>query len=331
MPTFGYEEAGMRIVPLSEIQSVMDMPRAISAVRQGFVDVANGLVEQPEPMQMLFHEDAGELIGDLHVKGAQAKARPFFALKLASGFYRNPKRNLPVNNGLVLVLSSETGYPIALLRDEGWLTQMRTAAAGALAAALKPVGGNAVLGVAGTGTQARLQALAIREKTGISRLIFYGRNPEKTAAYMDDMKAQGFDVVPAQDIKTICRTADILVTTTPSTEPIIRKEDLSSTLHIVAVGADSPGKVELEPDIFADAEIIATDSHTQCLAHGDFGAAVRAGKVSDTADISLCDILASKSPETDFSSVQLSVVDLTGLGAQDLAIASAVASAINLG
>ncbi|WP_299637462.1 hypothetical protein [uncultured Ruegeria sp.] len=251
----------MRIVALDELREPIDMPAAIAAVRQGFIDMANGLIDQPEPMQFMFPGAVGELLGDCHIKGAKAKGRPWFVVKLATGFYRNPYRGLPVNDGLVLVLSSETGRPVAILQDEGWLTQMRTAAAGALAAALKPVEREATLGIVGTGTQARLQAEAIRAETGISRLIVKGRSPESMRTYVTDMEEKGFTVSVASTGRDLCQAADIVVTTTPATSPVLHADDLPDRLHIVAVGADSPGKIELAPEVLARAAIIATDKH----------------------------------------------------------------------
>ncbi|WP_299899361.1 hypothetical protein [uncultured Ruegeria sp.] len=271
----------MRIVALDELRELIDMPAAIAAVRQGFIDMANGLIDQPEPMQFLFPGAVGELLGDCHIKGAKAKGRPWFVVKLATGFYRNPYRGLPVNDGLVLVLSSETGRPVA-----------------------------------------------IRAETGISRLIVKGRSPESMRTYVTDMEEKGFTVSVASTGRDLCHAADIVVTTTPATSPVLHADDLTDRLHIVAVGADSPGKIELAPEVLARAAIIATDNHAQCLHHGDFGAAVRAGCVSDMADLSLCDILAGKSEGANFADASLSVVDLTGLGVQDLAIASAVASSL---
>lgn len=320
----------MQIVTLDQIRSTINMPEAIEAVRQSFIDVSNGLIDQPEPMQVLFHDDANELVGDCHAKAARSKDKPYFTIKIATGFYRNPERGLPPNDGMVLVLSSSTGRPVALLQDEGWLTQMRTAAAGALAASLKATGSNGSLGVVGTGTQARLQALAIRESTGLNRLSVLGRHKNKIDGYINDMEQLGFSVTAAANAKALCEHSNIVVTTTPSTSAILHAADLKYPLHIIGMGADSPGKTELAPDLFGAADIIATDNHAQCLQHGDFGVAVRAGSVEETADRSFCDILAGKAPDLDFEDARLSIVDLTGLGAQDLALASAVVSKLNL-
>ncbi|WP_298986189.1 hypothetical protein [uncultured Roseibium sp.] len=320
----------MQVVTLDQIRSTIGMHDAIEAVRQSFIDVANGRIIQPEPMQILFHDGTGALVGDCHAKAAQAEDRPYFTIKIATGFYRNPQRGLPTNDGMVLVLSSSTGRPVALLQDEGWLTQMRTAAAGALAASLKAADSSSSLGIVGTGTQARLQALAVRETTGLNRLHVLGRHKDRVEGYIKDMEQLGFSVTAAANAKSLCENSEIVVTTTPSTSAVLHAADLKYPLHVIGVGADSPGKTELAPDLFGHADIIATDSHAQCLQHGDFGVAVRAGIVEETADRSFGDILAGMAQDLDFADARLSIVDLTGLGAQDLAVASAVVSKLNL-
>ena len=314
----------MRIYTLAEIQKIVTFSNAIETVRNGFIAFAEGRIIQPEPMQMLFNDATNKLVGDCHVKAAQGIGLPNFVIKVASGFYNNTKAGLNANNGLVLVLSSETGYPIALLQDEGWLTQMRTAAAGALAASLKPTNANTVLGVMGTGTQALLQAKAITHFLGLTKVMMYGRNQVAAQIVCDKLVRAGLKTQVAVSVEQLCHSSDIIVTTTPATSPILMACDVPERLHIIAVGADSPGKVEIDPELMSKADIIVTDNHAQCLHHGDFGAAVSRGLVGETVDVSLCDLLAGKRTDVDFAAAKLSIVDLTGLGVQDLAIANLV-------
>lgn len=147
MPVSGGEDPFLQILSLPKIKPLLDMPAAIETVRQILIDTANGLIAQPEQVQILFDDQSGSFCGDCHIKAAQAKGLPYFAVKVATGFYQNSGRGLEVNNGLVLVLSSKTGEPLVLLQDEGWLTQMRTAAAGTLAASLKSAPKDGALGI----------------------------------------------------------------------------------------------------------------------------------------------------------------------------------------
>lgn len=321
----------MHVIPLADIRPALSFTAAIDAVKEIFIDYSKGLIEQPEPMQILFKESNGAFFGDCHVKAAQHTQQPFFVIKVASGFYQNTAKGLPANNGLVLVMSAQTGVPVALLQDEGWLTQVRTAAAGALAASLKPVSKDACLGLVGAGTQAYLQAQMISHKLGIKKVAIYARNLKESQSFKQRLEAESeLTVEVMQSVREVCHTSQILVTATPSSTALVHVEDLPKELHIVAVGADSPGKSEIAPEVLANADILVTDNHEQCLHHGDFGNAVRAGAIAEDSDVELGHLLAGKRDDIDFAKANISVVDLTGIGAQDLAVASVVVNKLAL-
>lgn len=311
---------GMEIVSYEQIAESVNIVGVIGAVKNGFIDHYRGNINGPSPMQFLFH-DGPLLQGDCHVKGAQGEDEPYFVVKVASGFYRNEEVGLPVNNGLVLLLSSKTGQPVALLQDNGLLTACRTAAAGALAAELCIGPNNDTLGIVGTGQQAELQALWISKYLDIKKVCLFGRSSEKAQDLSGRVAALGINCEVVESVKELGKVCRTIVTTTPATSPIIQSNDISPGTHIVAVGADSPGKQELDSEILAQATTIITDDHEQCLAHGEFGAACREGIVSQTSDIAFGSVLAGDIP-CEISAREISVVDLTGLGAQDMAIAS---------
>ena len=316
----------MQVITLEDIQKMVSFPAAIEVVRKAFIAFSEGLIEQPIPMQILFTDEEGQFTGDCHVKAAQKKQHPYFAIKIASGFYKNVEKGLPPNNGLVVVMSAETGLPVALLQDEGWLTNVRTAAAGTLAASLVSISTEACLGLIGTGTQAFLHAQLMSQRFDLKKVAVLGRSLEKSQRFCLRLSDElGLDATAMTSAHDVCHASRVVVTATPSIEPVIRAEDLPRQLHIVAVGTDSPGKSEIDPSVTARADIIVTDNHHQCLHHGDFGNAVRVGAVAEDADISLCDLLAGKHPDLDFSEAKITLVDLTGMGAQDLAMAGLVA------
>lgn len=313
----------MRIISLEQMEPLVTTENAISAVKACLIEYAEGALQCPEPMQMLFNKNK-ELFGDCHVKAAYGSKHPYFVIKVASGFYHNHEQDLPVNNGLSLVMSAKTGAPIAILDDHGWLTSQRTAAAGALAAGLKPVSKGATLGIIGTGHQAKLQALAICAHLGLSSVLIFGRDENKAKTLQGLLNSKGLTVQVAASVKSLCHNSAIVVTTTPATYPVITEDDLPKSLHIVAIGADSPGKSEICPSVFAKAHVIVTDDHMQCLAHGDFGNAVCHGSVSEDADMALGKLLAQNVTYPAFLDDGISIVDLTGLGVQDLAMATLV-------
>ena len=308
----------MKIIPKEAILPLLDIPAIIGAVKQGFIAFHKGDICCPTPMQLLFHGEDGAFKADCHVKSAQGKAQEYFVIKIASGFYDNAAKGLPVNNGMVMVFSALSGEPVALLQDEGWLTAWRTAAAGALAASLREVSLDSTLGIIGTGLQAELQALFITQYLGLTRVALYGRSSQKAEHLAQTLRQKGLHVKVMASPKELCHTAAIVVTTTPSTSPVLHVNDLPKSLHLVALGSDSPGKIELDPAILGKAEAIITDDVEQCLHHGEFGAAVREGQVSPTSALPLGALLKK---ETRLKG-GISVIDLTGLGVQDLAIAS---------
>jgi len=314
----------MRTISLSEILPILeDKSAVIEAVKTGFIQYSQGEISQPAPVQMLFRATSQSLSGDCHVKTASSDSLPYFSIKVATGFYDNPSKGLPVNNGLTILMSSNTGEPLALFQDAGHLTSIRTAAAGALAASLVNFDHPTTLGVIGTGHQAELQARWISAVNPISKIIIWGRSETKAEALKTCLQDTGIDVRTASTISELCKQAKVIVTTTPSTSPVVFARDIRAGHHIIAMGSDSPGKVELEAEILKRADFIVTDDHAQCLHHGEFGNAVRAQGVGETTDISFGKIL--ENPESlNLNHQSISVVDLTGLGAQDLAIASMV-------
>ena len=319
----------MRTFPLGEILSVLDKDEVLHAVRASFISKELGNTSSPQPMQILFHNEQGDLTGDCHVKAAQDSEIPYFVIKAATGFYHNKALGLPVNNGFSLLMSAQTGQPVALFQDEGMLTSLRTAAAGALAASLAPnIHSEDILAVVGTGHQAELQILWIAHLTGIKRMRVLGRNFDAATQFAHKITSLGFDCIAVRSAKELAEKAKIIVTATPSTKAMLMSEDVPDGVHIVALGADSPGKQELDPKLLKRAEIIITDDHQQCIEHGEFGIAYRSNLIDDNADISLGAVLSGKVAPT-ISGQGISIVDLTGLGGQDLAIAMVVWHRLN--
>jgi len=313
----------MEIYNLGDILPVLeDKSEVLVAVKQGFVAHSRGELDLPSPMQMIFARADTSIKGDCHVKAAASEAFPYFCIKVATGFYDNPKQGLPVNDGLVMLMSSDTGQPVALFQDEGHMTSVRTAAAGALAAQLVRSGQPKRLGIIGTGHQAELQALWIASVMDIESISLWGRSSDKANDLVSKLHSQGLSAQVVATIEDLTSQADILVTTTPSTQPVLMSNHIRNGHHIIAMGADSPGKQELDPQILAKADTIIADDVGQCVSHGEFGWATRAGLVAEDKAIPLGQVLAQA--KACLSGEGLSVVDLTGLGAQDLALASFV-------
>jgi ornithine cyclodeaminase len=223
-----------------------------------------------------------------------------------------------VNSGLMLVVDATTGVPAGLLADGGVLTAWRTAAAGALIThAMTPAGIDEVA-VLGTGEQARLQVEWLHRLRPISRVHVWGRRPEAAENLCRALRDGGIDARP----DALEEGAPIVITTTAARTPL-PVEAFRTALHVTGVGTDMPGKHELPDQLFA-AALVATDDHAQCLDHGDFGNAVRAGVVAADRDVAVGAVLRDGRPAYD----GLSIADLTGIGAVDAAVASAVLRAV---
>jgi ornithine cyclodeaminase len=293
---------------------------ALKAVERAFRALAEGRVEQPPPMGFDFEEAEGEV----HVKGAYLEGAPVFAVKVASGFYRNSERKLPVSSGLVLVFDSKTGFPLAVLHDNAYLTELRTAAAAALAARLLAPPRIEKLAVLGTGAQARYQLRAIRRVSAVTELYAWSRSPENRRRYCEDVEREhGIQASASESVEEALEGANLIVTVTPSREPIVRASFVAPAATILAVGSDGPDKQELHVDVLERADKVIADKLSQCARLGEIHHALDAG-VLEESDVyaELSDIVSGKRPGREAD--ELIVCDLTGVGAQDAALAEVV-------
>jgi ornithine cyclodeaminase/alanine dehydrogenase-like protein (mu-crystallin family) len=314
------KETRMRTISREDIIKVLDPEAVIQAVRDAFVAHSAGRCYLPNPLHLVF-QDGKTVEGDCHVKAAAVDGASTFAIKVATGFYRNPERNLPVNNGLVLIFDRQTGAPVALIQDGGLMTSYRTAAAGVLAMELASPVPEDTLGVVGAGSQAGLQARWIARAYNITKLRVLALNPADSAAFAASLRADGLDAQPVENATELCRTSRLVVTATPSSVPVIRAADLSRPVHIVGIGADGPEKTEIAPGVFAAADHVIVDDIEQGKLNGDFGHALRFGINLEGKVETIGQRLAGK---WRVGAGQTSIVDLTGLGVQDQAMAELV-------
>jgi ornithine cyclodeaminase len=300
----------MRVVELPEILAALDEEAALAAVEAGFRRYSAGEVEVTAVGHLGFTDPPG----DCHVKGAHIAGDDVFVVKLATSFYRNSERGLSSSNGFMAVISAETGEILAMLHDKGQLTDRRTAMAGAIAARAIARPGSATLGIVGAGIQARLQAQLIARVLGLHAVLVWARSGDRAEALAAELGGQ------AVGLPELCARADLIVTTTPATVPLLTDAMIRPGARIVALGADSPGKQELEAAILGRARIIV-DSRAQCVDHGEAGWAVRAGLVDAAALVELGTLLASP---VAFRPDDIVVADLTGVAVQDAEIAKVV-------
>lgn len=311
----------MLIATLAEIEQVLPRLDLLPAIEDAFARYSAGEAVVPP---------VGELLlpgGDVHIKYGFLDGDPYYVVKIASGFYDNPRLGLPSSSGLMLLFRQRTGEPVAVLLDEGRLTDVRTAIAGAVAARhLAPPAARRI-GIVGTGIQARLQ---LRHLAGIGcrDVLVWGRGERQLADYRVEMAAAGFTVSATLDADEILASCDLVVTATPATTPILRAEALRPGTHITAVGSDTATKQELEVGILARADVVVADSRAQCRERGEIHHALAAGALAEDRVVELGDVVSGRAAGRTAED-QITVADLTGVAVQDIAIASAVYEALH--
>jgi ornithine cyclodeaminase len=298
-----------------QIISALDLTQAAERVAEGFVAFSQGKVKVPPVQNFVFPEANG----DCCVKSAWVEGEATFTVKISTGFYDNPAKGLESNDGLMLVMSAQNGQPLALLQDGGWLTCIRTALAGQIAArALAPSRVQAI-GIVGSGMQARMQLEQLRVVTACRNVIVWGRRQSELDSYRQFAEALGFTVETTLDAQHVALEANLIVTTTPSREALLRSEWIRPGTHITAVGADTLGKQELDPALVARADVIVVDSISQCSQYGEISHALKAGLIDPSQLLELGQVLAGDVIGRS-NDEQITVVDLTGVAVQDAQI-----------
>jgi len=316
----------MHVMTLSQIkeQLILDDPKSLEQIvkmqEEGFIAFSKGAVVVPDVFHMLFESPYP---GDLHVKGAQLLGGDLYVIKLATGFGKNPiEFQIPTSQGLMILGCAKTGKPLALLQDEGFLTDLRTALAGLIAArCLAPLEILAI-GVLGTGAQARLQVQFLKQHTSCREIYVWGRNEERMRDYQRDMEKDGFKVHQTSSPAEVAKNCNLIVTTTASTEILLHAKDVHPGTHITAMGTDAPGKQEIDPEIFSRAALRVVDSKRQCIHHGDTHYPLAQGIIAENSLVELGELLADPSLHAR-EKQSITIADLTGVGVQDLQIAIA--------
>lgn len=289
---------------------------AVEVVADGFRALTGQGVQMPPVLSMAIPEHNGEV----DVKTAYVPGLDAFAMKISPGFFDNPKIGVPSLNGLMVLLSAHTGLVQALLLDNGYLTAIRTAAAGAVAARTLARKGPVRAGVLGAGEQARLQMQALALVRDVSDVTVWARDAAKVDAYVREMTGVlGVPVRGAPSPEVVVRECDVVVTTTPARAPLVRAEWLHPGLHITAMGSDTAEKNELDPAVLSRADLFVTDRTTQCAKLGELHHAISAGLHVPAVELG---VFVQEEGDARPSEESVTVCDLTGTGVQDTVIAN---------
>ena len=308
----------MKIILKPEIKQITENLDLFPIIRKGFVAYSEGKSVVPPVGELSFKNPPG----DVHIKYGYITGDKFYVIKIASGFYQNEKLGLSNGSGLMLLFDQKTGKNVALLSDEAYLTDVRTAVAGAICAQQFA---NEIhcIGVIGTGLQARMQVDYLKKITACRKVKVWGRNSEKSEEYKSYMMKLGFNVRICDSPKYITDTCNLIITTTAATEPILFADDIQPGTHITAMGSDTPAKQELDSNILGKADCVIADSISQCIERGEISHAIKDGKLTKNNLVELGHVLNGQHPGRT-SQDQITVADLTGVAVQDIQIATAV-------
>ena len=307
------------IVTEDELKQCVTLDKTVvDVIDRAFAKLAGGEVIMPAILSMAIKEHHGEV----DVKTAYIPGLDGFAIKISPGFFNNPRLGLPSLNGLVVVFDSKTGIVKTVLLDNGLLTDIRTAAAGAVAARYLAPENIQTAGVIGAGTQAQLQIMALRLEHNFERVLVWARDAGKAQQYAEKMAAEiDCPVDVAQSARQCVAESQCVITTTPAEQALIHADWLHENLHITAMGSDAPNKMELDPHIFNRADRFIVDRKSQSIAQGELRPVLQAGLVDQSVSVDeLGEICAGLKPARE-SDTQITVCDLTGTGLQDTAIA----------
>lgn len=307
------------IFNLEQIKSACKSLSFLEPIEAGFAAYSRGEVIVPPVGELSFETPPG----DTHIKYGYINNSDSFVIKIASGFYDNPKQGLPSNSGLMLVFSQKTGVLQAILLDEGYLTDVRTAVAGQIAAKYLAPATVSAIGVLGTGIQARMQVSYLKEITNCRQVVAWGRSDENLFAYKEAMENDGFQVQTTTLAAEVAQDCNLLITATPSQQPLLLEEMIQPGTHITAMGSDTSLKQELDTGILQKADLVVADSIPQCLERGEISKAIVDNKITAGQVIELGNIINGSAPGRS-SAEQITIADLTGVAVQDMQIAKAV-------
>jgi ornithine cyclodeaminase len=303
----------MQMLDQRQIRCFLIQSEVIDRMRDALIAYSRGECDTPMPMHL---DIAGG--AEVHIKSSYRRGGRYFAMKIAATFPGNASRGLPVGNGMMLLCCAETGEPVTYLADGGHLTDFRTAAVSAMVAC--ELGRRDVtLGILGTGIQARLTAALHTNVMRLDEIVIWGRSLERARACAADISqlAPRAEVIVAESPAEVAERARLIVTCTASREPLLRAAHVQLGTHISAVGSDSPGKQELDPEILRSASLVLADSRRQCEKLGELQhAPEQVGRAIEIGEF------CERRPE--FDADRITVCDFTGLGVEDLYIAEYV-------
>jgi ornithine cyclodeaminase len=307
-----------------EIRELLDPQSCIEAMERAFAAYSGGSAELPS----VIHLDVPERSGEIHVKAGHLHGGPYYGVKMVASFPGNPALGLSANSGMVLAFDAQTGAPAGFLLDNGLITDLRTGAAGAVAAKHLSSPNPRTVAVIGTGGQARYQVEMLSHVRSFAEVRIWGRDLAKARATADHLsrnpKLSATRFAVAESVEDAVSTADIVITVTASRAPLVHARWLKAGATVIALGSDAADKQELAVDVLARADRIVADSIPQCLVIGEIHHAVEAGVIAKDGILGELGEVVSGAKRGRATADEIVVCDLTGVGVQDVAAASLI-------
>lgn len=311
-------------ITYEQINDLLKIEDLFEPVKQVFIDYnPSSLIGIPVSL-LHFPNNA-----DTHIKTAAIKGYDYFSIKVVSMFPDNSKQNLSPFSGAIFLFDAKTGFPTAILNDKGLITDLRTAAAGAVITDYVASQSSKSVAVIGTGIQAYHQVFALAKLRRINTLAIYGRSKEK-ALLLKEKLTQSFpdlkiDVLDS--VEKAVKESEIIITTTSSKTPLIKGEWLQKGQHITAVGSDDIYKNEIDSDCFHVADTIFIDSLELNKKYGEYAHAIKSSQLLIDKTVELGNAFQDKGFKN--SDNKITIAKLVGLGIQDLAASIVVINKLN--
>jgi ornithine cyclodeaminase len=311
--------SSVAIITLPSIQEYLKTVDLLPLIEEGFIAYSSGQAVVPPVGELLFENPPGET----HIKYGYIKQQPYYVVKIASGFYENAKLGLKSSQGLMLLFSQQTGELLCVLLDEGYLTDIRTAIASMITLKYLAPAKVDCVGIIGTGTQAKLQLEYLDQVCDCKNVMVWGRNQESAIAFQKHFQNSDFNIKITSSLSELATTCNVIITTTPSREPLLDFSEIRKGTHITALGSDTSDKIELDPSIIKNADIVVSDSIPQSLSRGEVFQA-RKHQSLDTSKLIELGSLIQNPQLGRKNDQQITVADLTGVAVQDIMIATAI-------
>jgi alanine dehydrogenase len=301
----------------AEVRKLLTMDETLKAVEEAFSAKGRGAYQMPAKMYLFYTK----YNGDIRVMPSYLPEFDISGVKVVNVHPNNPKKyNLPSVMATILMINPKNGYPMAIF-DGTWITDMRTGAASGVACKYLACKDAKVLALIGTGVQADTQLMAITKVRKLTKVNIYDINESLSKNFVKKhQKLYKVKFEISKSIKDCVKDADIISTQTPVRKPIIMKEWVKPGTHINAMGADAPGKEELDPKLLLSSKLII-DDWDQASHSGEINVPLTK-KIITRKNIycEIGDVVAGKKKGRT-NDKEITIFDSTGLGMQDLTTA----------